>query len=162
ETLVEPHALAVIVIIAVRGRDAVRAAYVDSDVFAHVRPGHHGFDIGIGRDDDAHRPQSRRDRARREQHAQLVSVLGAAAAAARFARGRTVVRSRVKNETSASGSAPASAPELLAMPADWASIFCALKAGMFADSSETVSDRLPATRMKGRTRTISRLPLARV
>ena len=48
------------------------------------------------------------------------------------------------------------------MPADWASIFCALKAGMFADSSETVSDRLPATRMKGRTRTISRLPLARV
>ena len=89
-------------------------------------------------------------------------ISSSGAAAASFARGRTVVRSRVKNETSASGSAPASAPELLAMPADWASIFCALKAGMFADSSETVSDRLPATRMKGRTRTISRLPLARV
>ncbi len=41
------------------------------------------------------------------------------------------------------------------------SIFCALKGGMLADSSETESDRLPATRMNGRTRTISRLPLPR-
>ena len=33
---------------------------------------------------------------------------------------------------------------------------------MPAERSETESDRLPATRMKGRTRTISRLPLPRV
>ena len=33
---------------------------------------------------------------------------------------------------------------------------------MLAESSDTESDRLPATRMKGRTRTISRLPLPRV
>ena len=33
---------------------------------------------------------------------------------------------------------------------------------MLAESSDTESDRLPATRMNGRTRTISRLPLPRV
>ena len=33
---------------------------------------------------------------------------------------------------------------------------------MLADSSDTVNDRFPATRMKGRTRTISRLPLPRL
>ncbi len=33
---------------------------------------------------------------------------------------------------------------------------------MLADSSDTESERLPATRMNGRTRTISRLPLPRV
>ena len=39
-----------------------------------------------------------------------------------------------------------------------ASIRCGLKRGMLADRSETDSDRLPATRTNGRTRTISRLP----
>src|SRR5262249_56895339 len=35
---------------------------------------------------------------------------------------------------------------------------CGLKGGMFAERSETVSDRLPAMRTNGRTRTTSWLP----
>ena len=67
------------------------------------------------------------------------------------------------NDTSASGSA--SAASFGAAPG-WrlglARIFCGLKAGMLAESSDTESDRLPATRTNGRTRTISRLPTPRV
>ena len=66
------------------------------------------------------------------------------------------------NETSASGSAPAASCALTGSPSDRAAIFCALNAGMLAESSDTESDRLPATRTKGRTRTISRLPLPRL
>ena len=68
----------------------------------------------------------------------------------------------MKNDTSASGSAPAAPSALTGSPSDLARTFCALKAGMLAESSDTESDRLPATRMNGRTRTISRLPLPRV
>ena len=71
-------------------------------------------------------------------------------------------RSRVKNETSASGSALAASWALAGRPSALASIFCALNGGMLAESSDTESDRFPATRMKGRTRTISRLPLPRL
>ena len=69
------------------------------------------------------------------------------------------------NETSASGSASAASSALAtaaAPPSDWVSIFCGLNGGMLAESCDTESDRLPATRMNGRTRTISRLPLPRV
>ena len=62
-------------------------------------------------------------------------------------------------ETSASGSALAAgssgfAPS--AAPSD--SSFCGLNAGIFADNSDTESDRLADTRTNGRTRTTSRLP----
>ncbi len=87
------------------------------------------------------------------------STSSSGSTAAIFARGSTVARSRVKNETSASGSVPAPAPSSAAAMAasDCASIFCALKAGRPAESSDTESERLPATRTNGRTRTISRL-----
>jgi hypothetical protein len=63
----------------------------------------------------------------------------------------------VKNVTAASVSSGASSA-LIAPEVDSASsIFCGLKAGMLAESSEVESDRLPATRTKWRTRTISRL-----
>ncbi len=63
------------------------------------------------------------------------------------------VRSRITNETSASGSASA----WVALPpgADSASRRCGLNGGILAMRLETPSDRLPPTRTKGRTRTTS-------
>ncbi len=73
DALIEPHALAVVVIV-VRSGDGVGAAHVDRDVFTHLRPGHHRLDRGVGGNDDAYRLQPRPVAGRRQQHAQLVAV----------------------------------------------------------------------------------------
>jgi len=60
---------------------------------------------------------------------------------------------------SASGSAAGVSPDAVAPPGvDSASSLCGLNGGIFAERSETVSERLPAMRTKGRTRTTSWLP----
>src|ERR1043166_7062774 len=77
--------------------------------------------------------------------------------AAILAFGSAAPRSRVKNVTAASVSSGALSAMAAPGAASAISIFCGLKGGMLADSSEVESDRLPATRTKLRTRTISRL-----
>ena len=57
-------------------------------------------------------------------------------------------RSQVTKETSASGSPPRGASSAFATPS--ARSFCGLNGGMLAESSETVSERLPETRTKER------------
>src|SRR6516165_5249096 len=47
DALVESDALAVVLFVVACGRDAVCAAYIDSNVFALVRPGDHGLDAGV-------------------------------------------------------------------------------------------------------------------
>ena len=80
-------------------------------------------------------------------------------AAAIFARGRTLARSRVTKETSASGSAPGDSSAATALPRPLSiSRRAGLNFGTLAESSEVVSDRFEATRTNGRTRTISRSP----
>ncbi len=64
-------------------------------------------------------------------------------------------RSRITKATSASGCAAAGASVIVSPPADSASMRCGLNGGILAERSDTASDRLPATRTKGRTRTIS-------
>ena len=76
-----------------------------------------------------------------------------------FSLGSTGARSRMTKATSASGCASGGASDAVPLPgADSASSFCGLNAGMLADASGAASERLPATRTKGRTRTISWLP----
>ena len=87
----------------------------------------------------------------------ITSSIGSTAAS--LARGSTGARSRVTKDTSASGSAPGSSVAAAPPGASAsASIFCGLNGGMLAESSVSDSDRLPATRTNGRTRTSSRLP----
>src|SRR5262249_23557671 len=78
DALIEPNALAVVVIVVAGGRHAVGAAHIDGNVFAHLRPCHHRLDGGVGGDDDAYRPQPYAIAPRREQNAQLVAVPWAA------------------------------------------------------------------------------------
>ena len=67
--------------------------------------------------------------------------------------------SRITKATSASGSAAGASSDAVAPPgADSASSRCGLNGGIFAERSETVSERLPAMRTNGRTRTTSWLP----
>ena len=67
--------------------------------------------------------------------------------------------SRITKATSASGSAAGVSSDAVAPPgADSASSLCGLNGGIFAERSETVSERLPAMRTNGRTRTTSWLP----
>src|ERR1700754_2068573 len=79
-----------------------------------------------------------------------------------FAFGSTGERSLVTKETSASGSTASglfgSSVAVFGSEPTSVSRRCALNGGIFADKSLVVIDRLPAIRMKGRTRITSRLP----
>ena len=88
----------------------------------------------------------------------MTSSLGVSTAILSF--GKIGARSRITKATSASGSAAgaSSAPAVAPPGADSAKRRCGLNGGMLAERSETVSDRLPAMRTKGRTRTTSWLP----
>ncbi len=67
--------------------------------------------------------------------------------------------SRITKATSASGSAAGASSDAEPPPgADSASRRCGLNGGILAERSETVSDKLPAMRTNGRTRTTSWLP----
>ena len=73
-------------------------------------------------------------------------------------RGSSPARSRVTNDTSASGSGPADSlfAPLVSLSA---SMRCGLNGGILADSSEVESDRLVSTFTSMRLRTTSRLPM---
>ena len=79
--------------------------------------------------------------------------------AAIFARGSTLARSRGDERHLGVGlGAGGSRRRGRAGASDLREHLLRVEGGMLAESSDTDSDRLPATRMNGRTRTISRLP----
>ena len=84
DALVEPHALAVVLLVVVRaGATLVGAARVDRDVFALVGQRDDRLDRAVAGDDDADRLQPLAAARRREQDAQLLAFLGSGVAAAR-------------------------------------------------------------------------------
>ena len=86
DALVEPHALAVIlVVVAGVGNKRVHAGDVDRDVFAHVGQRHHRVDRAVAHHDDADRLLTPGDRGG-DQDTELLAFLQSVEAAARTER----------------------------------------------------------------------------